>query len=93
MGVHEIILSHDIFSIEKLETNFTLQADSARRIDQFVIPLKANTKNSLNVRYSFLIFSIPATDIEIIIRYSYSFCWVLTFCSSSFPSQIQAEDK
>ena len=79
-------------NIEKNEINFTLQADSARRIDQFVILLKTNTKNSLNVRYSFLIFSTPATDIEIIIRYSYSFCWVLMFSSCSFPSQIQPEN-
>ena len=50
-------------NIEKIEINFTLQADSARRIDQFVILLKTNTKNSLNVLYSFLIFPIPATDI------------------------------
>ena len=50
-------------NIEKNEINFTLQADSARRIDQFVMLLKTNSKNSLNVRYSFLIFSIPATDI------------------------------
>ena len=70
MDLHEITLSHDIFffmiiapNIEKIEINFTLQADSARRIDQFVILLKTNTKNSLNVLYSFLIFSIPATDI------------------------------
>ena len=57
-------------NIEKIEINFTLQADSNRRIDQFVRLLKTNTKNNLNVRSSFLIFSIPATDIEIIIRYS-----------------------
>ena len=50
-------------NIVKMEINFTLQADSARRIDQFVTLLKTNTKNSLNVRYSFLIFSVPATDI------------------------------
>ena len=72
-------------NIEKIEINFTLQADSAGRIDQFFILLKTNTKNSLNVGYPFPIFSIPANDIEIIIRYSYSFCLVFVFTRSVFP--------
>lgn len=71
-------------NIEKIEINFTLQADSPRRIDQFFILLKTNTKNSLNVGYPFPIFSIPANDIEIIIRYSYSFCLVFMFLLAQF---------
>lgn len=71
-------------NIEKIEINFTLQADSAGRIDQFFILLKTNTKNSLNVGYPFPIFSIPANDIEIIIRYSYSFCLVFMFLLAQF---------